>query len=119
MLEGFIDFDMSGDVDSKHSTSGYVMTFLGVLVSYQSRLQNVMALSTTDAKYMAVVESGKELIWIRDFLSELGMKTNSYFTAIIKVPSTLLRMLPITLRTNISKGDIGYEREWKKRNFLS
>ena len=42
-------------------------------MSWQSRLQKVVALSTTKAEYMTAVEAGKELIWMRDFLSELGM----------------------------------------------
>ena len=46
----------------------------GGVVSWQSRLQKVVALSTTKAEYMTAVEAGKELIWMRDFLSELGMK---------------------------------------------
>ena len=33
-----------------------------------------MALSTTESEYMAVVEAGKELIWMKNFLIELGMK---------------------------------------------
>ena len=78
MLEGFTDSDMSGDVDSSRSTSGYVMTYSGGVVSWQSRLQKAVALSTTEAEYMAAVEAGKELIWMRDFLSELGMKQGTF-----------------------------------------
>ena len=47
-------------------------------MSWQSRLQKVVALSTTKVEYMAVVEAGKELIWMRDFLSELGMKQEKF-----------------------------------------
>ena len=82
VLEGFTDSDMSGDVDSSRSTSGYVMTYSGGAVSWKSRLQKTVALSTTEAEYMAAVEAGKELIWMRDFLTELGMKTR-------KVPTSL------------------------------
>ena len=65
---------MSGDVDSSRSTSGYVMTYAGGAVSWQSRLQKFVALSTTEAEYMPAVEAGKELSWMKNFLSELGMK---------------------------------------------
>ena len=74
VLEGFTDSDMSGDAASSQSTSGYVMTYGGGAVSWQSRLQKSVALSTTEVEYMAVVEAGKELIWMRNFLTELGMK---------------------------------------------
>jgi transposase InsO family protein len=78
LLEGFTDSDMSGDADSSRSTSGYVMTYSGGAVSWQSRLQKVVALSTTEAEYMAAVEAGKELIWMRDFLNELGVKQEEF-----------------------------------------
>ena len=64
MLEGFTDSNMSGDVDSSLSTSGYVMTYVRGAVSWcQSRLRKVVALSTIEAKYIAtMVEAKKELI---------------------------------------------------------
>ena len=78
MLEGFTDSYMSGDGDSNRSASGYVMTYSGGVVSWRSRLQKAVALSTTEDEYMAVVEAGKELIWMRDFLNELGMKQEKF-----------------------------------------
>ena len=74
MLEGFINSDMSGDADSSRFTLRYVMAYAGGVVSWQSRLQKVVALSTTKAEYMDAMEARKELVWMRDFLSELGMK---------------------------------------------
>ena len=47
-------------------------------MSWQSRLQKTVALSTTEAKYMAAVEASKELIWMRNFLSELEMKQEEF-----------------------------------------
>ena len=52
MLEGFTDSDMSADVDSSRSTSAYVMTY--------------------------VVEARKDVIWMKNFLSELGMKQETF-----------------------------------------
>ena len=78
MLEGFRDTHMSGDVDSIRSTSGHVMTYVGGALLWQSRLQKVVVLSTIEAKYIVVVEAEKELIWMRDFLSELGMKQENF-----------------------------------------
>ena len=76
MLEGFPD--MSGDVNSSRSTSGYVITYAGGAVSWQSRLQKAVALSTTEAEYVAAVEAEKELIWMKNVLSELGMKQETF-----------------------------------------
>ena len=61
-LEGFTNSEMSVDVDTRRSTSGYVMTYVGGAVSWQSRLQKSVALSTTKAEYMVSVEARKEVI---------------------------------------------------------
>ena len=37
-----------------------------------------MSLSTTEAEYMAIVEAGKELIWMKNFLNDLGMKQEKF-----------------------------------------
>ena len=77
-LDGYTDSDMSADVDISRSTSGYVMTYAGGAVSWQSRLQKTVALSTTEAEYMAVVEVGKEVLWMKDFIGELGIRQEEY-----------------------------------------
>ena len=41
-------------------------------MSWSSKLQPVVALSTTEAEYIAAVEAGKEIVWMRNLLGELG-----------------------------------------------
>ena len=60
----YIDFDMDGDLD-KRSTIGYVFTFVRAAISWASRKQQVVALSSTEAKYIALTEGAKELIWLQ------------------------------------------------------
>ncbi|CAL1361567.1 unnamed protein product [Linum trigynum] len=72
VLVGYTDADMAGDVDSRRSTSGYLITLSGGAISWQSRLQKCVALSTTEAEYIAVTEACKEMIWMKKFLNELG-----------------------------------------------
>ena len=78
MLMGYTDADMAGDVDSRKSTSGYLITFAGGAVSWQSRLQKCVALSTTEAEFIAATEACKELLWMKKFLSELGLHQEKY-----------------------------------------
>jgi len=72
ILQGFVDADLGGDVDSRKSTSGYVFTMGGTAVSWMSRLQKCVALSTTEAEYVAISEAGKEMVWLLTFLREIG-----------------------------------------------
>ncbi|GJX84109.1 putative RNA-directed DNA polymerase [Tanacetum coccineum] len=50
----------------------------GGAVSWQSRLQKCVALSTTKAEYMAATEACKELLWLKRFFQELGFKQQRY-----------------------------------------
>ncbi|KAH9324677.1 hypothetical protein KI387_004855, partial [Taxus chinensis] len=73
-LRGYVDSDMAGDVDSRRSTTGYIYTVGGTAVSWISRLQKLVALSTTEAEYVAATEASKEMIWLQQLLEELGHK---------------------------------------------
>uniref|UniRef100_A0A2N9EY29 CCHC-type domain-containing protein n=1 Tax=Fagus sylvatica TaxID=28930 RepID=A0A2N9EY29_FAGSY len=73
-LTGYVDSDLAGDVDTRKSTNGYVYTLGGTAVSWVSRLQKIVALSKTEAEYVAVTEVGKEMIWLQGFLEELGQR---------------------------------------------
>ena len=48
------------------------MRVAGGAVSWSSRLQPMVTLSTTEAEYIAAVEAGKEILWTRSILSEFG-----------------------------------------------
>jgi hypothetical protein len=74
-LQGYVDADLAGDVDSRKSTTGFVYTLGGTAVCWASKLQKIVALSTTEAEYVAVTEAGKEMVWLQGFLDELGKKT--------------------------------------------
>ena len=78
MLDGYTYSDMVGDVDSRKSISGFLMTFKGGAVSWQSKLQNCVALSTIEVEYIAITKGCKEALWMREFLDELGLQKEKY-----------------------------------------
>jgi hypothetical protein len=65
---------MAGDKYSRRSTIGYVFTIGGITVSWISKLQKVVSLSTTEAENVVSIEASKEMIWIQRFMEELGKK---------------------------------------------
>ncbi|KAH9651790.1 hypothetical protein KPL70_026888 [Citrus sinensis] len=71
-VRGYVDSDFARDLDKRKSTTGYVFTLAGAAVSWVSKLQTVVALSTTEAEYMAATQACKEAIWIQRLLEELG-----------------------------------------------
>ena len=97
LVEGFTNSNMSAYVDTSRSTSDYVMTYTGGAVSWQTRQPNSVALSTTEVEYMAVVEAYKEVIWMKDFIGEKGIKHEEFrLHCDNKVSSTLRRTQPTT-----------------------
>jgi len=89
MLEGFIDADMAGDMDTRKSTTGYLYTFAGATVSWVSRPQRIVALSTTEAEYITATEACKEMLWMQRFLEEIGIsRTSMCYIVIVRVPFT-------------------------------
>ncbi|CAL2262890.1 unnamed protein product [Prunus armeniaca] len=71
---GYVDSDYAGDLDKRRSTIGFVFTIVGGPVSWRSILQSTVALSTTEAEYMAVTEAIKEAIWLQGLLDDLGIQ---------------------------------------------
>ncbi|XP_075098855.1 secreted RxLR effector protein 161-like [Nicotiana tabacum] len=76
-LVGYCDSDYAGDLDKHRSTTGYVFTFANAPVSWKSTLQSTVALSTTEAEYMAITEAIKEAIWLQGLLRDLGIGQES------------------------------------------
>eukprot|EP00253_Pinus_taeda_P034717 PITA_34717 len=62
----------AGDLDKRRSTSGYVFTLVGGAISWMSKLQKIVALSTTEAEYIAASHACKEAVWLKGLLGEFG-----------------------------------------------
>jgi len=65
LLQGYVDTDYARDLDQRRSTTGFMFTVAECVISWKAELQDTIALSTTDAEYMAVVEASKETLWLR------------------------------------------------------
>ncbi|CAM8944240.1 unnamed protein product [Rhodiola kirilowii] len=74
MIMGYCDSDYAASIDTWKSQSGIVFTVFGTAVSWKATLQPVVALSTTEAEYIAITEAVKEALWLRGLLIELGFE---------------------------------------------
>jgi hypothetical protein len=73
VVTGYTDASFQTDQDDSKSQSRYVFTINGGAVSWKSSKQETVDDSTIEAEYIAASEAAKEGVWIRKFLSELGM----------------------------------------------
>src|SRR5881275_1429348 len=76
-LVGFLDADWAGNLDTRRSTTGYVVMLNNGAVAWRSQYQAMVALSTMEVEYMALTEVTKELKWIHTFFTELGYSNNN------------------------------------------
>lgn len=72
LLEGWCDSDFAGNPDNRRSTTGYVFSINGDVVSWNSRLQPTVCLSTVEAEYVAIAQASREYLWLRSFLEEMN-----------------------------------------------
>ncbi len=71
-LEGYCDTNWGGNQESRHSTIGFIFKIYRGAVSWNSKKQSMIALSSTKAKYISVTQAAKEAIWLRQLLKDMG-----------------------------------------------
>lgn len=83
------DADLGGNVDNARSTAGFVMTVGGGAVMWGSRLQRHVSLSSTESEYTTAAATGCEIMWMRDFLDEIGYDVSGASTLYLDSNSAL------------------------------
>ena len=76
-IDGYSDADWAGNVTDRKFTSGYFTFMGGNLVTWRSKKQNVVALSSAEAEFRGMTKGICELLWLRKLLTELGYKPTS------------------------------------------
>ena len=71
-LVGYTDSDYVGDQNDRKSTSGYVFILSSSVVSWSSKKQPIVTLSTTEAEFIAAASSACQAVWLRRILEQLN-----------------------------------------------
>uniref|UniRef100_A0AAV1U9J1 Reverse transcriptase Ty1/copia-type domain-containing protein n=1 Tax=Peronospora matthiolae TaxID=2874970 RepID=A0AAV1U9J1_9STRA len=112
-LQGYSDADWDGDIESRRSTSSYAFIMNNSRISWRSKKQRKVALSSREAEYMDLSEATQEAVWLRVFLCELGEMTsnqavkifedNQGSIALAKNPEFHKRMKHIDIRYHFAR----------------
>ena len=70
-MEGYTDADFASTIDERKSITGVVTLLAGGPLTWMK--QSMVALSTTEAEYMALSECCREVSWLRQLLLEMGL----------------------------------------------
>ena len=70
-LEDYVDSDWVGSAIDRKSTSGCCFSMGSRVISWFSRKQSCVALSTVEAEYVAACSASCEVVWLRKLLSNL------------------------------------------------
>lgn len=118
-LQGYSDADWGANDASRRSISGYVFQ-LGVgTISWSSKRQATIALSSTEAEYMALARAAKEALWLQQLLGEIDGKTpgpvailvdNSSCMAIARNPESHERTKHIDIQTHFIRHHVSNQR---------
>ena len=70
----YVDASFASNEDTRRSKTGYVFKISGRPVSWQSRMQTSVSLSSMESEYMAASAAAQEAIWLNRLLEELGFR---------------------------------------------
>ncbi|XP_058096141.1 secreted RxLR effector protein 161-like [Magnolia sinica] len=71
-IDGYTDADWAGNLSDRRSTSGYFMFVARNLVTWRSKKQKVVALSSAEAEFLGMAKGLCELLWLKHLLTEIG-----------------------------------------------
>ena len=73
VVNDYVDASFDTDPDDSKSQTGYVFLLNGGAVSWCSSMQSVLAGSTCEVEYIAALEAANEGVWMKEFISDLGV----------------------------------------------
>ncbi|GJQ73082.1 hypothetical protein Trydic_g1712 [Trypoxylus dichotomus] len=71
-LIAYADADWANDINSRKSTSEYIIQYRDSIISWSTRKQSCVALSSTEAEYISLTSALTECIWIKSLLEEMS-----------------------------------------------
>jgi len=87
-LKVYVDADYAGDLNTRKSTSGFLMMLGNTPTNWYSKLQHCVSTSTAEAEYYSLSECAKHSLWYRNFMNELNINID-YVTIFVDNKATI------------------------------
>jgi hypothetical protein len=100
-LSMYTDAAFADCLSTRRSTSAYIAVLAGAPISWRSSRQHINTLHSTEAEYVALVDAGKELLWLNRLTNEISPNPG--------VPTLLCdNIAAITIANGVDKGRTRY-----------
>jgi hypothetical protein len=83
-ITALCDADWGGEIDERKSRTGYFVYINGCIVSYSSKIQKTVSLSSAEAEYYAISVAAQEISWIRQVLAEIMLGSVEFEIPVLK-----------------------------------
>ncbi|CAG7723393.1 unnamed protein product [Allacma fusca] len=93
-FNAYTDSDYAGDKVTRKSTLGFAVLLNGAIITWSSQKQPCVSLSSTEAEYIALTSGAREVVWLREFLDELGYNQRGPTTILVDQSAIRLVMNP-------------------------
>ena len=77
-FKAYSDADFPGDSECHKSTSGIVCKYAGAAITWQSKRQTCVALSTTETEYVSAASAAKEIVWLKKLFIQCDINSIDY-----------------------------------------
>ena len=117
-LRVYVDADLGGDKVTRRSTTGFVIFMGNTPVTWFSKLQHCVSISTAESEYYSLTECALKCMWLRNLLNELCIKTKC-ITINIDNKAAIYNSNNETINPKSRHIDLRYHKrtykEWKSR----
>ena len=100
----YTDSDWAGDKDNRRSVSGFILFLCGVPIMWRSKQQKLVALSSSEAEFVAISEAAKEILFVVQVLELIGITVVKPVT--VKVDNMGQSICRKTIQATIALGTL-------------
>jgi hypothetical protein len=113
MLFGYTNMDWASNINNCKSISNYTFKLADATVSWSSKKQTSIALSSIEVEYISRAHTAKKAIWLRQLLSKLGLNTSSPTILHINNQSAIMIAKNLEFYNHTKHIDVHYHFLWQ------